>query len=488
MASRAFKNIDLKKASDIGSLGNINVFQRSGNFIKRKVMLLNYEMRKERFFRLPLFTSRSGSNTIPYSISSLCGHVSFMIFGASYLQTDFLNLRLYAVSGLSFAIIFQSFREKPLMVAIRWNSALLAVNIFMLFNLWQEHLEAKSITDEERDIYLRMFAKYEMSLVDFHKVLKCAERKEIDAGESLIKEEEMNDNLYLIQEGDVSVEKSTEKVAEYRSGQFVGVMSFLAWSDDGRQKKKRQTQIKELYDRWNSDSDVDGYGHGSEYEYMDFLSALRRIGKTLLSNTIEGESKMENQDENDYGNQSGDEPLRETAVVNVRSGDGSPNSGGGDLYIYGGAAGKVAKGQANVSCKTNCVVYVWKFEKLHKLLLYNPKLARSFQNSLSSDLNKKITNSWTSMKSATPLLVYKEVLSALISHRKINGVERNYLATYRMNNDISHAEHLKVLEELGITEDDFLKRKKKGSSSSISSRDKGKEELYIDTDIEDKSK
>ena len=61
------------------------------------------------------------------------------------------------------------------------------------------------------------------------------------------------------------------------------------------------------------------------------------------------------------------------------------------------------------------------------------------------------------MKSATPLLVYKEVLSALISHREISSIERNYLATYRMNNDISHTEHLKVLEELGITEDDFLK-------------------------------
>ena len=113
----------------------------------------------------------------------------------------------------------------------------------------------------------------------------------------------------------------------------------------------------------------------------------------------------------------------------------------------------MAKGQANVSCKTNCVVYVWKFEK-HKLLLYNPKLARSFQNYCPLTSTKK-SLLWTSMKSATPLLVYKEVLSALISHREISSIERNYLATYRMNNDISPLEHLKVLEELGITEDDF---------------------------------
>ena len=132
MSSRAFRNIDLKKASDVGSLGNLNVQQRFHDYLKRKVVYLKYEIRKERYIRLPLMDKygNGGGLTAPYSISSVCGHISFLIIGASYLQTEFLNLRLYAVSGLTFAIIFQYFRERPLTVAIRWNFLLLGCLLY----------------------------------------------------------------------------------------------------------------------------------------------------------------------------------------------------------------------------------------------------------------------------------------------------------------------------------------------------------------------
>ena len=63
------------------------------------------------------------------------------------------------------------------------------------------------------------------------------------------------------------------------------------------------------------------------------------------------------------------------------------------------------------------------------------------------------------MNSATPLLVYKEVTSALLSHREITDIERKYLATYRASNNISQKEHIKILSELGITEEEFLRGK-----------------------------
>lgn len=46
-----------------------------------------------------------GKRVIHLSISEMAGHGSFFFLALSYLENDFLNLRLYALSGQQFLII-----------------------------------------------------------------------------------------------------------------------------------------------------------------------------------------------------------------------------------------------------------------------------------------------------------------------------------------------------------------------------------------------
>ena len=96
----------------------------------------------------------------------MAGHGSFFFLALSYLENDFLNLRLFALSGqissviififititsiiifflslywnlyvlclytgISLSIIFQYYRERPLWIPIKWNALFLLINTVM---------------------------------------------------------------------------------------------------------------------------------------------------------------------------------------------------------------------------------------------------------------------------------------------------------------------------------------------------------------------
>ena len=79
---------------------------------KKKKLLFRGAMVRPRLFRFtgPRFFTKRGapsSYTIAYTWSNVAGHGSFLFLALSYLEKDFLNLRLFAVSGISLAMIFQ---------------------------------------------------------------------------------------------------------------------------------------------------------------------------------------------------------------------------------------------------------------------------------------------------------------------------------------------------------------------------------------------
>jgi hypothetical protein len=67
------------------------------NLLRRQGLLLCGEMAKLRNFRIKLF----GFEILNYrqSLSTICGHLSFICMAIAYLERDFLMLRIYAVSG-----------------------------------------------------------------------------------------------------------------------------------------------------------------------------------------------------------------------------------------------------------------------------------------------------------------------------------------------------------------------------------------------------
>jgi hypothetical protein len=104
-----WKNLDLKKADKprkfIWEFTTDQFYDFSEEFIhklRRKNIYLKHNMMKLRIIRVP-FTERR----ITYSFSNICGHGAFILLALSYLETEFLNLRLYATSGIFLSILFQ---------------------------------------------------------------------------------------------------------------------------------------------------------------------------------------------------------------------------------------------------------------------------------------------------------------------------------------------------------------------------------------------
>ena len=125
---------------------------------------LSVEMVKQRtiIFRAPYFRSADRSSEqwkFSFTLSNLAGHGSFLLLALSYLEKDFLQLRLFAASGMSLSIIFQYYREKPLWIPIRWNFLFLLINATMVASLLKESVDADHMSPDEKVLYKTFFER-----------------------------------------------------------------------------------------------------------------------------------------------------------------------------------------------------------------------------------------------------------------------------------------------------------------------------------------
>ena len=126
---------------------------------QRRFLLFKGEMCRPRKTLLFLPWNPNETYLTQWTLSNLCGHGAFIFLALGYLESDFLNLRLYAFSGISLSLIFQYYREKPLWIPIRWNSLFLAINTVMIAGLLKEKSDAMNITDDQRKVYLALFER-----------------------------------------------------------------------------------------------------------------------------------------------------------------------------------------------------------------------------------------------------------------------------------------------------------------------------------------
>ena len=142
-----------------------------------------------------------GQIHIPFTLSNVAGHGSFLFLMASYLETDFLNLRMYAFSGISLSLIFQYYREKPLWIPLQWNFLFLLINAVMISFLWKESNDAHDMmkNEEQKHLYDSTFKIYAMKPVDFLHLMSIAQRREVAVGEKLVEQGKHHNRLHLVQ-------------------------------------------------------------------------------------------------------------------------------------------------------------------------------------------------------------------------------------------------------------------------------------------------
>ena len=142
-----------------------------------------------------------GQIYIPFTLSNVAGHGSFLFLMASYLETDFLNLRMYALSGISLSLIFQYYREKPLWIPLQWNFLFLLINAVMISFLLKESNDAEDMmkNEEQKHLYDSTFKIYGMKPVDFLHLMSIAQRREVNVGEKIVEQGKHHNRLHLVQ-------------------------------------------------------------------------------------------------------------------------------------------------------------------------------------------------------------------------------------------------------------------------------------------------
>jgi Popeye protein conserved region len=124
----------------------------------------------------PLMVSKM-SNFTGYSISEICGNVSFVFVCIAYLNTDILRLRLLSTGSIALSILFQYYRAIPLWIPIRWNGLLLAINTVMTASLIAERRRADNMPKDLEEIYIDgLFEARGFSKVEFVRLFGKASR------------------------------------------------------------------------------------------------------------------------------------------------------------------------------------------------------------------------------------------------------------------------------------------------------------------------
>ncbi len=159
------------------------------------------------------------------NIAILAGHLAFGLIAFSFLVKDIMYLRVLSIVASLFSVFYNwVIPPEPMWIPIGWNF------IFVVINVWNIGVliyEKRPITLEPKmqELYDTMFSS--MTPVEFLKVSKIAEWKNLKSGKVIIEQGKNVPTLNLIYNGTIDVAVDGKWVAELKDGQFVGEMSFL---------------------------------------------------------------------------------------------------------------------------------------------------------------------------------------------------------------------------------------------------------------------
>ena len=194
--------------------------------MQMRLILIRGSLIKRRTYDFPFSRHRQ-----VMSYSDICGHLSFMCLAASYLATDITYLRMSAVTGITLSIVFQYYREAPLWIPIRWNFIFLLTNIVLLIALFKEANDADNLPEEQKQLYVNVFKDVgNMKMADALHLMMIANRKCYSEGIPVISRGKNRKHLFIILKGKCKVvNKDGETVSELGPNQFISEKSFAAW-------------------------------------------------------------------------------------------------------------------------------------------------------------------------------------------------------------------------------------------------------------------
>lgn len=155
---------------------------------------------------------------------ALIGHLAYLLVAISYAARNIVWLRLLAVPACIFGIVFGLFvKEEPIWVIVLWNSVFLGINLVQL--ALTSKLE--SSLGKNSDCLRLLDFLYPMTRAQISQLIALGHTRTIESEETLIREDEFSDRLYLLIDGSASIWKSGELLATCVAGSILGDISYL---------------------------------------------------------------------------------------------------------------------------------------------------------------------------------------------------------------------------------------------------------------------
>jgi CRP-like cAMP-binding protein len=159
-----------------------------------------------------------------FSLSNLPGHLSYALIAVSYWLTEMLWLRVVAIVGLAFEILYFYHSGGDLRTGIGWDVVFIVINAYQLFRLLQERLFLH-LPEADRDLLRSVLVGLRDPQI--LRLLSAGQFRDIAGGTKLTEEDQPLESLFFICSGDVRVVIGGREVSRLQKGSLVGEIAFL---------------------------------------------------------------------------------------------------------------------------------------------------------------------------------------------------------------------------------------------------------------------
>lgn len=159
------------------------------------------------------------------SWSDVPGHVSYVLIALSYWMTTVFWLRIIAVIGLVFEILYFRMSSGDMHTGIGWDAVFIVINLYQIFHL---------VYDERRLLYMKELhllsqgAFASLSREQLARLVKVGSWRTLEPGTQVTREGEPVKELVLICDGQMVVESQGRTVTRLHGGSLVGELALLS--------------------------------------------------------------------------------------------------------------------------------------------------------------------------------------------------------------------------------------------------------------------
>ncbi len=160
-----------------------------------------------------------------FTIWQFAGNLSFGLTAVSFYVRDMLALRAISILAGAIGVLYNYFLPQgTLWLVIFWLCVFMAINALRIAHLVIER-RGVSFSEEERELFETVFKNF--APVEFMKLLRLGVWRSAEVDAILAIEGEAVDELTLIYNGEVIIEKGGAEIARSRDGTMIGEMSFI---------------------------------------------------------------------------------------------------------------------------------------------------------------------------------------------------------------------------------------------------------------------